>query len=107
MRIKRISEDLEDIIKGPVDVDVFRVEQIMKTISDSMDSFSNSKVELEKILNEMESYKQSSKKENDQFDDAFINLQYGIDMVNQAVQKLDDVNSKLKDYNNNGRRDLY
>lgn len=107
MMIKKFNEMIEDVLKGPVDIDSFRIDELIKDINGSVDSFNSSKEDLDKVLSELSSYKSKSKNSNDQFDDSYVNLQLSIDLLKQATDKLGDVMKNLSDYNDNGRKELY
>jgi hypothetical protein len=62
---------------------------------------------VDSLISEFSNYKSESSKGNDQIDDSIASLQYVKKDIEDVLDKLDNVVTNLKDYNQSGRKYLY
>jgi ABC-type transporter Mla subunit MlaD len=101
MRIKRFNESEQ------LDISTERIGEIVESVKEMMSFIDDKSDFLESLLNELNNYKNESSKGNDQIDDSIASLQVAKKDVDNILDKLDNVVSNLKDYNDSGRKYLY
>lgn len=101
MKIKRFNESEQ------LDISTERVGEIVESVKEMMAFIDDKNDFLESLLNELNNYKNESSKGNDQIDDSIASLQVAKKDVDNILDKLDNVVSNLKDYNDSGRKYLY
>ena len=101
MKIKRFNESEQ------LDISTERVGEIVDGVKEMMAFIDDKSDFLESLLNELNNYKNESSKGNDQIDDSIASLQVAKKDVDNILDKLDNVVSNLKDYNDSGRKYLY
>ena len=101
MKIKRFNESEQ------LDISTERIVEIVVIVKEMMDFIDDKSDFLESLLNELNNYKNESSKGNDQIDDSIASLQVAKKDVDNILDKLDNVVSNLKDYNDSGRKYLY
>jgi ABC-type transporter Mla subunit MlaD len=101
MKIKRFNESEQ------LDISTERVGEIVDSVKEMMAFIDDKNDFLESLLNELNNYKNESSKGNDQIDDSIASLQVAKKDVDNILDKLDNVVSNLKDYNDSGRKYLY
>lgn len=101
MKIKRFNESEQ------LDISIERIGEIVESVKEMMDFIDDKSDFLESLLNELNNYKNESTKGNDQIDDSIASLQVAKKDVDNILDKLDNVVSNLKDYNDSGRKYLY
>ncbi len=85
----RLNEIMDDLTAAISDISKYR------------DKFINYSKELSNFQNK------SDEKGNDQIDDAVLNLTESHDDVDSIIGKIDNINTVLRDYLDNGRQYLY
>jgi ABC-type transporter Mla subunit MlaD len=101
MKIKRFNESEQ------LDISTERIGEIVESVKEMMAFVDDKSDFLESLLNELNNYKNESSKGNDQIDDSIASLQVAKKDVDNILDKLDNVVSNLKDYNDSGRKYLY
>jgi chromosome segregation ATPase len=101
MKIKRFNESEQ------LDISIERIGEIVESVKEMMAFIDDKSDFLESLLNELNNYKNESSKGNDQIDDSIASLQVAKKDVDNILDKLDNVVSNLKDYNDSGRKYLY
>jgi ABC-type transporter Mla subunit MlaD len=101
MKIKRFNESEQ------LDISSERIGEIVESVKEMMAFIDDKNDFLESLLNELNNYKNESSKGNDQIDDSIASLQVAKKDVDNILDKLDNVVSNLKDYNDSGRKYLY
>ena len=101
MKIKRFNESEQ------LDISTERIVEIVESVKEMMAFIDDKSDFLESLLNELNNYKNESSKGNDQIDDSIASLQVAKKDVDNILDKLDNVVSNLKDYNDSGRKYLY
>jgi ABC-type transporter Mla subunit MlaD len=101
MKIKRFNESEQ------LDISTERIGEIVESVKEMMAFIDDKSDFLESLLNELNNYKNESSKGNDQIDDSIASLQVAKKDVDNILDKLDNVVSNLKDYNDSGRKYLY
>jgi ABC-type transporter Mla subunit MlaD len=101
MKIKRFNESEQ------LDISTERIGEIVESVKEMMSFIDDKSDFLESLLNELNNYKNESSKGNDQIDDSIASLQVAKKDVDNILDKLDNVVSNLKDYNDSGRKYLY
>ena len=99
MRIKRFNENLEI---GPE-----RIGEMIGELKDLLTSLEEDNKTIERYLNELENYKVSSSKGNDQVDDSLAAFQIIKKNIDDSIDKTDTVITNLNDYKENDRQYLY
>jgi ABC-type transporter Mla subunit MlaD len=101
MKIRRFDEsEMSDISPDRV----IEILQSLTTMSSEMDQ----RIELiDSLINELNNFKSSSKSNNDQIDDSISNLEITRRLFKDSLDKMDNVASNMRDYNQNGRKFLY
>ena len=98
MKIKRFNESEQ------LDISTERIGEIVESVKEMMAFIDDKSDFLESLLNELNNYKNESSKGNDQIDDSIASLQVAKKDVDNILDKLDNVVSNLKDYNDSGRK---
>lgn len=101
MKIKRFTESEQ------VDISPERVNEIIEELKDIVSIMDDKFVYTDELLNELNNYKNQSKRGNDQIDDSISALQMTKKDIEDCKDKLDTIISNLLDYNESGRRMLY
>jgi len=101
MKIKRFNEDEQ------VDISSDRIEEILTEVKDMATALDDKSKLVESLLGELGNFKSQSKKGNDQIDDSILSLQVIKKGLTDCIDKLDNINSNLNDYNDKGRNYLY
>jgi ABC-type transporter Mla subunit MlaD len=99
MRIKRFNENLE--------ISPERIGEMIENIKDLLTSLEEDNRTIERYLNELENYKSSSSKGNDQIDDSLAAFQVVKKNIEESIDKTDTVITNLNDYKENDRQYLY
>ena len=101
MKIKKFNEVTD------VDISTERVNEIIEELSKISVIVDTQNNLILKLSEELSNYKSNSKKENDQIDDAIINLDVVKSKLDDSISSLDDISVKLKSYTEDGRKFLY
>jgi len=99
MRIKRFNENLE--------ISPERISEIVEELKQLLTSLEEDNKTIERYLNELENYKGSSSKGNDQIDDSLAAFQIVKKNIEDSIDKTDTVITNLNDYKENDRQYLY
>jgi ABC-type transporter Mla subunit MlaD len=99
MRIKKFNENLEI---GPE-----RIGEMVEELKELLTSLEEDSKTIERYLNELENYKSSSSKGNDQIDDSLAAFQIVKKNIEDSIDKTDTVVTNLNDYKENDRQYLY
>ena len=102
MRILKFNESEEIVNISPE-----RVTEIINEISPMISDIDGKAKVLNGLLSELENFKSGSKKNNNQIDDAIINLDSIKSKLDETTSLLDIVIETLNDYNENGSKFLY
>jgi len=102
MRILKFNESEEIVNISPE-----RVTEIINEISPMISDIDGKAKVLNGLLSELENFKSGSKKNNNQIDDAIINLDSIKSKLDETTSLLDRVIETLNDYNENGSKFLY
>ena len=81
--------------------------ELIEELKDSLSLIEDKSESVDKLLSELEKYKNNSKKGNDQIDDSLAALQIIKKNLDESTDKLDTVIGNLMDYNDEGRKYLY
>jgi ABC-type transporter Mla subunit MlaD len=101
MKIKRFLESEE------TDISVSRVGEIIEDLREFTSTLEDKNKMVESYINELNNYKNQSKKGNDQIDDSIAALQIIKKELDDSLDKTDTVINNLMDYNDEGRKYLY
>ena len=101
MKIKRFLESEE------TDISVARVGEIIEDLREFTSTLEDKNKMVESYINELNNYKNQSKKGNDQIDDSIAALQIIKKELDDSLDKTDTVINNLMDYNDEGRKYLY
>ena len=99
MRIKRFNENLE--------ISPERIGEMVEELKDLLTSLEDDNKTIERYLNELENYKSSSSKGNDQIDDSLAAFQIVKKNIDDSIDKTDTIITNLSDYKENDRQYLY
>ena len=98
----------EQYINESNDVDEDKVKSIIEEIIDMSEDISNSSNKLKAFKKKLSEHTDSSNiNENDQLDDAIVEINSTTSKLDDAVTQLDNVNVSLKDYIEKGKQYLY
>lgn len=101
MKIKRFLESEE------IDISTERVGEIIEDLREFTSTIEDKNKMVESYINELNNYKNQSKKGNDQIDDSIAALQVVKKDLDDSLDKVDTIINNLMDYNNEGRKYLY
>lgn len=101
MKIKRFTES------DQVDISPERVNEIIEELKDVSSIMDDKFVYTDELLNELNNYKNQSKRGNDQIDDSISALQMMKKDIEDCKDKLDTIINNLLDYNESGRKMMY
>ncbi len=101
MKIKRLYENDENNISTE------RVGEIIEDLRDFSSTIEDKSKMAESYINELNNYKNNSKKGNDQIDDSIAALQVIKKNLDDTIDKADTIINNLMDYNDEGRKYLY
>ena len=101
MKIKRFNEDEQ------VDISSERITEIIDELKEFSDIMLDKSKYVESLLNELNNYKNDSKKGNDQIDDSIAALQIVKKNSDDCNDKIDTIVNNLMDYNDGGRKYMY
>lgn len=101
MKIKRLYENDENNISTE------RVGEIIEDLRDFSSTIEDKSKMAESYINELNNYKNNSKKGNDQIDDSIAALQVIKKSLDDTIDKADTIINNLMDYNDEGRKYLY
>ncbi len=101
MRIRKFNESEE------VELSPERLGEIVESLRESLDLIDSNNKKMDAYLNELNNYKNSSKKGNDQIDDSISALQIIKSNLVDSVDKIDTVIGNLINYEEEGRKHLY
>jgi uncharacterized coiled-coil DUF342 family protein len=102
MRIRKFNEAEEKIQISPD-----RVTEIITEITPFISELDDKSKRINSFFHELENFKSSSKKSNNQIDEVTLNLDDVKTKIDEATSLLDNVISLLKDYNEGGSKFLY
>ena len=103
MRIKRFNEAATE----QLDISPERVGEIIEDLRDFVSTIEDKNKMVESYINELNNYKNKSKKGNDQIDDSIAALQVVKKDLDDSLDKADTIINNLMDYNDEGRKYLY
>lgn len=103
MKIKRFNEAVEE----QVDISTERVGEIIEDLKDFVSTIEDKNKTIESYINELNNYKNKSKKGNDQIDDSIAALQVIKKDLDDTLDKADTIINNLMNYNEEGRKYLY
>lgn len=101
MKIKRFNEAEQ------VDISPDRVGEIIEDIREFVSTLQDKNKVVEAYINELNNYKNQSKKGNDQIDDSIAALQVIKKDLDNSLDKADTIINNLMNYNDEGRKYLY
>jgi len=101
MKIKKVFENEE------TDISTARVGEIIEDLRGFTSTLEDKNKMVESYINELNNYKNQSKKGNDQIDDSIAALQVIKKELDDSLDKVDTVINNLMDYNDEGRKYLY
>jgi len=101
MKIKRFLESEE------VDISTERVGEIIEDLREFTSAIEDKNKMVESYINELNNYKNQSKKGNDQIDDSIAALQVVKKDLDDSLDKVDTIINNLMNYNEEGRKYLY
>lgn len=101
MKIKRFIES------DQVDISPERVNEIIKELKDVSSTMDDKFVYTDELLNELNNYKNQSRRGNDQIDDSISALQMMKKDIEDCKDRLDTIINNLLDYNESGRKMMY
>lgn len=101
MKIRRFNESEQ------LDISAERVGEIIEDMRDFISTIEDKGKMVESYINELNNYKNQSKKGNDQIDDSIAALQVIKKDLDDSLDKADTVINNLMDYNDEGRKYLY
>lgn len=102
MKIKKFNESEEVLL-----ISTDRVSEIISELSLMSTEIDGNAKSINKLVNELENYKTSSKKSNNQIDEAALNVDLVKSKLDESTKLLDTIISLLKDYNESGSKYLY
>lgn len=102
MRIRKFNESEEQMDMSPD-----RVGEIIESMRNLSSSLDDKNKMIESYINELNNYKNKSKKSNDQIDDSISSLQIIKKDISNSLDKSDTVINNLLNYNDEGRNYLY
>lgn len=103
MRIKRFTEAADE----QLDISSERIGEIIEDLRDFVSTIEDKNKIVESYINELNNYKNKSKKGNDQIDDSIAALQVVKKDLDDSLDKADTIINNLMDYNDEGRKYLY
>jgi len=103
MRIKRFTEAADE----QLDISPERIGEIIEDLRDFVSTIEDKNKIVESYINELNNYKNKSKKGNDQIDDSIAALQVVKKDLDDSLDKADTIINNLMDYNDEGRKYLY
>jgi len=103
MRIKRFTEAANE----QLDISPERIGEIIEDLRDFVSTIEDKNKMVESYINELNNYKNKSKKGNDQIDDSIAALQVVKKDLDDSLDKADTIINNLMDYNDEGRKYLY
>lgn len=102
MKIKKFNESEEALL-----ISTERVSEIISELSLTSTEINDKSKIISKLVSELENYKTSSKKSNNQIDEAALNADVVKNKLDESTELLDTIIKLLKDYNDNGSKYLY
>lgn len=102
MKIRRFNEDVEQL-----DISPERIGEIIEDLREFVSTIEDKNKMVEAYINELNNYKNKSKKGNDQIDDSIAALQVVKKDLDDSLDKADTIINNLMDYNDEGRKYLY
>lgn len=102
MKIRRFNEDIEQL-----DISPERIGEIIEDLREFVSTIEDKNKMVESYINELNNYKNKSKKGNDQIDDSIAALQVVKKDLDDSLDKADTIINNLIDYNDEGRKYLY
>lgn len=103
MRIKRFNEAADE----QLDISPDRVGEIIEDLREFVSAIEDKNKMVESYINELNNYKNKSKKGNDQIDDSIAAFQVIKKDLDDSLDKADTIINNLMDYNDEGRKYLY
>ena len=101
MKIRKFNEQEQ------LDISVDRVGDIIEDMRELSSTLEDKNKIVESYINELNNYKNISKKGNDQIDDSIFALQVIKKDIDDSIDKVDTVINNLMNYNDEGRKYLY
>lgn len=101
MKIRRFNESEQ------IELTNERVEEISSNLNDMIASIDYKRKEIETIINELEKFKNTSNKSNDQIDETLFSLQIVNKDYDNILDKLDTALNNIDSYGKEGRKYLY
>ncbi len=90
------------------EIDPTRLTEIMDDLTNAIAELSKHRDNLINYSKELSNFQnKSDEKGNDQIDDSVLNLAEIHDNLSDTIANIDNVNSVLRDYSDNGRQYLY
>jgi ABC-type transporter Mla subunit MlaD len=84
-----------------------RVNQIIKEMDSLTQVINDNLVKTKAITDELSGYTSKSSKNNNQIDDAFVNLGGLTSKLSEVINSINAINTKLKDYTEHGEASIY
>lgn len=84
-----------------------RINQIIKTLDSLTQVINDGKSSTKEITEELSSYTSKSSKNNNQIDDAYLYFGSLNSKLADIINVINNINSKLKDYTENGESTIY
>mgnify|MGYP003405021386 CR=1 FL=1 len=90
------------------EIDPTRLTEITDDLTNAITDLSKYRDKLINYSKELSNFQnKSDEKGNDQIDDAVLNLSEAHDDIDAVIAKIDNINSVIRDYSENGRQYLY
>ena len=102
MKIKKFNESEEQL-----NISNERVNEIINELSSMASEIDANLKDFTSLFSELENYRTTSKKSNNQIDDASISIDSIKTKLSESTILVDSVIGLLKDYNENGSKYLY
>lgn len=89
------------------DISNDRISELILQLSTISSDFSQKIEFVDSLVNELDNFRKSSSSKNDQIDDCIANLQLMKKLFLDLLDKSNNVTAGIKDYEKNGRKDIY
>lgn len=100
MKIRKFTENVDSISTD-------RINEIINTLKSRIVQIEDYNLEYEKLISELNNYRDSSTKGNDQIDDSIFALQVIRRSIDDVLEKSDTIINNLISYSDEGRKYLY
>src|ERR1035437_10237400 len=97
-----------EVFESVDEIDPSKLNEIIDNLTKAISDISKHRDVIKNYAKELSSFQnKSDEKGNDQIDDAVLNLEEVHDDIDDVVSKIDNINTVLRSYSDNGREYMY